>query len=233
MSEFAGFPKETVTFLPDLAKNNRKTWFNAHRDEYERFIADPAKTFTEAMGERLTAFAPGIIAEPRVNGSIFRIYRDTRFSKDKTPYKTHLGVFMWEGEGPKMECPGFYFHLEPPSLLLGGGVHIFSKHLLDEYRRSVIHPEHGPDLAEAVQSVSKHLDIGGRHYKRTPRGYDPEHPLTEFLLHNGLTAWTEGQIPEELYSDALLDHCFGVFEQMVPLHNWLLKMVARARAARS
>ncbi len=233
MSSFSGFPEETEKFLSELMKNNRKVWFNEHRKEYDKVIVEPAKAFTEAMGERLTAVAPGIIAEPRINGSIFRIYRDTRFSRDKTPYKTHLGIFMWEGEGPKMECPGFYFHLEPPRLLLGGGIHIFSKSLLDEYRRSVVHPVHGPDLAEAVESVLQKLHIGGRHYKRTPRGYDPEHPLAQLLLHNGLTAWTEGPVPEALYSTDIVDSCFDTFRKMVPIHRWLLKMAARTKATRS
>ena len=92
--------------------------------------------------------------------------------------------------------------------------------------------QHGPDLAEAVEAVSKLFNIGGRHYKRTPRGYDPEHPLSAFLLHNGLTAWTEGSIPEVLHSAALVDHCYKTFLGMAPLHRWLLEMAARARAAR-
>ncbi|UCF89007.1 MAG: DUF2461 family protein, partial [bacterium] len=74
MAEFSGFPEETVRFLSDLAKNNKKSWFDAHRKEFDRFVTEPAKAFTEALGERLAAIAPGIIAEPRVNGSIFRIY---------------------------------------------------------------------------------------------------------------------------------------------------------------
>lgn len=151
----------------------------------------------------------------------------------KRPYKTHLGIFMWEGEGPKMECPGFYFHLEPPKVLLGAGIHIFSKPLLEEYRRSLVHPKRGPDLAEAVKPVSKLLNIGGRHYKRTPRGYDPDHPLADFLIFNGLTAWIEGLIPGALHSGALVDYCLKNYEGMVPLHRWLLKMAARTQAAKA
>jgi len=231
MSEFTGFPEGAVTFLADLAKNNKKAWFDAHKNDYERYLLWPARAFTEAIGERLTAIAPGIIAEPRVNGSIFRIYRDARFSKDKTPYKTHLGIFCWEGEGPKMECPGFYFHLQPPDLMLGGGIHIFSKPLLEEFRRSVVHPRHGMKLAGAVTRVSKSLNIGGHHYKRVPAGYDADHPFAQFLLFNGLTAWTETKIPEAIYSAGIVDHCFDVFRKMVPLHEWLREMAARARAA--
>jgi uncharacterized protein (TIGR02453 family) len=229
---FPGFPEETVTFLSDLAKNNKKTWFDAHRTDYDKYIMEPARAFTEALGERLTSIAPGIIAEPRVNGSIFRIYRDTRFSKDKTPYKTHLGIFCWEGEGPKMECPGFYFHLQPPNLMLGGGVHLFSKPLLEEFRRSVVHPQHGMKLAGAVAKVSKSLNIGGHHYKRVPRGYDQDHPFAQFLLFNGLTARSEEPTPAALHGPDIVDHCFDVYRKMLPVHEWLLGMAARAHAAR-
>ena len=229
MPPFTGFPEEAVTFLSGLARNNKKAWFDAHKNDYERYLLWPARSFTEALGERLSAIAPGIIAEPRVNGSIFRIYRDTRFSKDKTPYKTHLGIFCWEGEGPKMECPGFYFHLQPPNLMLGGGIHIFSRSLLEEYRLSVVHPKHGMKLASAVSKVSKSLEIGGRHYKRIPRGYDPEHPFAQFLLFNGLTAWTETKIPKELYTPEIIDNCFDVFSKMVPMHEWLKEMTVRTK----
>ena len=230
MTSFPGFPEDTVTFLSSLKRNNRKVWFDAHRADYDKYLMEPAKAFTEAMGERLTAIAPGIIAEPRVNGSIFRIYRDTRFSKDKTPYKTHLGIFCWEGQGPKMECPGFYFHLEPPNLMLGGGIHIFSKQLLEEFRRSVVHPKHGMKLAGAVAKVAKSLNIGRQHYKRVPRGYDPDHPFAQFLLFNGLTAWTETKIPDVLSTPEIVDYSYDAFKKMLPIHSWLLEMAARARA---
>jgi len=233
MSSFPGFPEETVTFLTDLAKNNKKVWFDAHRADYDKYLMEPARAFTEALGERLTAIAPGIIAEPRVNGSIFRIFRDTRFSKDKTPYKTHLGIFCWEGEGTKKECPGFYFHLDPPNLMLGGGIHIFSKPLLKEFRRSVVHPQHGHDLAVVATGVSKMFEIGGRHYKKVPAGYDKDSPYAQFLLFNGLTARMEEPIPAALYGPDFVDHCFEVFQKMLPIHSWLLEMVARARADRA
>ena len=109
MTEFNGFPKETVKFLKNLAKNHKRDWFNEHKGDFDAYVTEPARGFVDAMGTRLMEIAPGIIAEPRVNGSIFRIYRDTRFSKDKTPYKTHLGIFMWEGEGPKKSLMKFPF----------------------------------------------------------------------------------------------------------------------------
>ena len=81
----------------------------------------PARLFVGEMGARLKKLSPGVQADPRVDKSIFRIFRDTRFSRDKTPYKTHLGIWFWEGDGPRMECSGFYFHLDPPKLMNGSG----------------------------------------------------------------------------------------------------------------
>lgn len=227
MAEFSGFSKETVKFLKDLARNNDRGWFKDHKDIFDSVVIEPARGFVDAMGARLMEIAPGVIAEPRVNGSIFRIYRDTRFSRDKTPYKTHLGIFMWEGEGPRVECPGFYFHLEPPNLLLGVGIHIFSKPLLEEYRNSVVHPGHGQALVTAAMKVSERYNIGELHYKKVPRGFDKDHQFAQFLLYNGLTAWMQTPIPEEVYSERIVDHCFEVFEEMAPLHYWLGEMIKR------
>ena len=229
MQQFKGFSKETTGFLTDLAGNNNRQWFGEHKDQFNRDVLEPARSFVGALGERLTELAPGIIADPRTNGSIFRIYRDTRFGKDKSPYKTHLGIFLWEGEGPKMECPGFYFHLEPPDLMLGAGIHLFSKSLLEEYRRSVVHPKHGPALVMTAMAVSESYNIGGLHYKRVPAGFDRDHPYAQFLLYNGLTAWVRTPIPEAVNSSAIVDYCFEIFKGMAPVHYWLREMKARAQ----
>jgi uncharacterized protein (TIGR02453 family) len=106
---FEGFPPEGLAFLAGLAEHNEKAWFDAHRAEYERGLLEPARDFVDAIGPELEAVHPGIHADPRVNGSIMRINRDTRFSKDKRPYKTHLDLWFWEGEGPSRMRPGFGF----------------------------------------------------------------------------------------------------------------------------
>jgi uncharacterized protein (TIGR02453 family) len=230
MSEaFSGFPKQGVQFLLDLKQNNNKPWFEAHRAEFESHLMDPARGFVVGMGERLREIAPRITADPRTNKSIFRIYRDTRFSKDKSPYKTHIGIFMWEGSRPKMECPGYYFHLEPPELMLGVGLYMFPKNLLEPYRRSVVHPKHGKALAQAVESVlgEPGFTLGGKHYKRVPSGYDPAHPNAEYLLYNGFHAGSTLPIPKELYSSELLDFCMDRYRKLAPLHRWLLDLLDR------
>jgi uncharacterized protein (TIGR02453 family) len=227
---FSGFPKESVEFYTALAANNNKTWFDGHKGDFEKHVMAPARDFVFEMGKRLAKIAPGVIADPRTNKSIFRPYRDTRFSKDKTPYKTHLGIFMWEGNRPKMECSGFYFHVEPPDLLLAAGIHCFPNALLSEYRDSVVHDRHGSALAKATQTVYKEngFTVGGQHYKKTPRGYDPAHKNTSLLLHNGLYAMHTTPIPEEFYSGEILDFAFERFKVMLPIHRWLVEMTARA-----
>ncbi len=227
-NKFPGFPKRTVTFLRELAKNNDRDWFAAHKAEYEAAIMEPARAFVLAMGERLRHLSPGIKFDPRANGSLFRIYRDVRFSADKSPYKTNLGIYFWEGGGPRMDCSGYYFHLEPPVLIFGGGLYVFSRPLLERYRRTVADPEYGPELAAIARKITARpgYTLGGEHYKRVPAGYDAD-PETAFLLrYAGLYAGLEVPIPAELHSAALVDYCFDRYKPMEPLHRWLTSMIS-------
>ncbi len=229
-SNFKGFPEEAVEFYEELVKNNTKEWFDAHKQDYERFVLEPARDFVYEMGKLLKKIAPGVVADPRVNQSIFRINRDTRFSKDKTPYKTHLGIFLWEGEGKRMDNSGYYFHLEPPSLMLAAGMHCFSKHLMTPYRDAVVDPKNGPALAKALSTVQKNndLQLWGKHYKKTPRGYDANHKNAELLLFNGLAVGETMPIPPEFYSAELPEFCLKKWKGMAPVHKWLVGMAADA-----
>jgi uncharacterized protein (TIGR02453 family) len=185
---FSGFPKQTVTFLQGLAAHNDRDWFAVHKQEYETVVLDPARAFVLAMGERLRRLSPGIQFSAGANGSIFRIYRDTRFSPDKSPYKTHLGIYFWEGRGPRLECSGYYFHIEPPVLILGGGLYGFPRPLLERYRRAVADPDYGAELAAIVKKIMAKpgYTLGGEHYKRVPAGYDAGPESAALLRHAGL-----------------------------------------------
>jgi uncharacterized protein (TIGR02453 family) len=229
--EFQGFYKETVKFFKDLKKNNTKKWFESHKKDYENHVMQPARAFVMAMGDKLRTQVPDIVAVPKINKSLFRINRDTRFSPDKSPYKTNMGIFFWEGNRPRMECPGFYFHLEPTFLMLGVGLYMFPKYLFDTYRNSVVHAKHGKDLAEIVAKIekTKSYKIGGKHYKRVPAGFDVSHPRAELLLFNGFHAGIETSIPEEFYSKKLVNYCWKKFKPLFPLHSWLLAMTRRYR----
>ena len=227
---FNGYFPETLTFLTELAANNNKPWFDTHRTDYETYVLEPSRAFVIALGDRLRDLAPEVMADPRVNKSIFRIYRDTRFSKDKTPYKTHLALwFPINQGGGKFDFPGYYFHLEPDNLMLGAGIHGFSKPLLKAYRDAIVDPVLGPSLAQAISDMAnKGYSAGEKTYKRTPRGYDPDHEFAELLLYSGLTTGINLSIPAELYSVKLVDYCYEHFENMAPIVDWLEKITGSA-----
>jgi len=229
--KFQGFSNKTVKFFKDLKKNNTKKWFEAHKQEYETYVMHPARAFVMAMGEKLRMQVPDIVAVPKINKSLFRIYRDTRFSLDKFPYKTNMGIFFWEGNRPRMECSGFYFHLEPPILMFGVGIYMFPRYLFDTYRNSVVNAKHGKNLTEILATIKKKKEyqIGGKYYKRVPAGFDPSHPNTGLLLHNGLHVGVESSIPEEFYSKKLVRYCWRKFQPLLPLHSWLVDMTRRYR----
>src|SRR6266436_7228711 len=116
------FSAETLRFLRALKRNNRREWFNAHRDDYEAHVRQPMTAIVERLAVDLRAFAPELVASPKV--SIYRIYRDTRFSEDKSPYKTHAAaVFPRSGLG-KHQGAAFYLHISPTELLIGGGLYM-------------------------------------------------------------------------------------------------------------
>jgi uncharacterized protein (TIGR02453 family) len=220
---FAGFPPEVVSFLSELGRNNNREWFNSHRDEYELVLLEPARDFVEAMGEEL---GPELNADPRVGGSIMRIARDTRFSRDKRPYKDHLDLWFWHGAGPSRERPGLWFRLTPAQLVLGAGMHRFDPGVLGRYRDAVVDPERGASLARAVAAVEKAgAEVGGRHYKRVPAGYDKEHERAGLLLHHGLYAGLELPVPRETHTPAFPAFCAARYRTMFPVLDWLVELL--------
>ena len=226
-SQFNGFPEEAILFFSELSANNNKSWFDAHKIDYENYVLTPARNFVVALGDRLVDLSPGVIADPRVNKSIFRIYRDVRFSKDKTPYKTHLALWFPTGiGGGKFENPGYYFHLEAGNLMLGVGIHTFSKPLLNAYRRAVIDIKLGPELARIMTDIARcGFGIGGETYKRVPRGYDPDHQYADLLRYSGLTSGIDLGIPPELHTTGLMDFCINYYQDMTPIVRWIQAML--------
>ena len=225
MGDFKGFSKGFITFFEDLKQNNSKTWFEKNRKDYEQFVMHPSREFVEVMGEKLRKIAPGVHAIPKINKSLFKINRDVRFSKDKSPYKTYMGIWMWDGDRKRMECSGFYLHVEDNRLMIGVGIKMFPKPLLDHYRRAVIDRKLGAELVKTIKKVSsKGYLVNGKHYKKVPRGFDADHPNAEFLLYNGLTARIEETIPKSFFSNAIIDDAYTHYRNMLPIHQWLKKV---------
>ena len=220
------FPKDAVKFLLKLKRNNNRDWFESHREEYVASVLEPAQEFVLVLGEMLRAVAPGIIAIPKTDKSIFRLHRDVRFSKNKSPYKTNLGIIWWEGARKKMECSGFYFHVEPNYFFLGTGQYMFTNELLKKYRRVVYNTDNAKELDNIVKKLKKKgFELGGKTFKRVPRGFDAEYPYSNYLLHSGIYIYEEHSDLKKLEKGNTVDFAYKKFDEMRPLHQWLVKNI--------
>jgi len=226
--QFTGFPQQGSKFLADLAENNDRDWFNENKQVYLDSIVAPAVAFTETLGDRLQFISAHLQYDTRTNGqgSLMRIYRDVRFSKDKSPYKTWVGIRFWEGAGKKTECPGFFLWIESAAAGFYTGMYGFPKLLLKAYREAVEDDELGAELESAIAAVraSGAYEIGGEHYKKVPRGFDPDHPRADLLKYNAIYASSPRIDLAKLGSPALVDICMDHSENTAPLHRWLVKV---------
>jgi uncharacterized protein (TIGR02453 family) len=221
MTAFDGFPPETIEFLRELRDNNRKDWFDAHRADYEAFWVAPAKAFVVAAGTMLAELAPGIHAEPRVLGSIFRINRDTRFSRDPTPYKDHIDFWFWEGDR-RRAVSGFFARLGPELVGVGAGCHAVDPARLTRFRQAVADPASGAELAGIARRLeATGYELGGATLKRPPAGFPADGPAGRFLLHKALFVHHDEPADERLHSEAILAACGRHWRALAPLHRWL------------
>jgi uncharacterized protein (TIGR02453 family) len=222
---FDGFPSETLRFLAGIRDHNDKKWFEAHRADYERAFLAPAVAFAEALAPRLRKIEPDVSVEPRVNGSIMRINRDIRFSKDKSPYKDHLDLWFWTGDRKGWDTSGFFFRLTPDRLVIGAGMHGFAPPALARYRAAVADARKGAALASTVAKLrAAGFDVGTESYKKVPSGVAADHPRAALLRHGGLHAGWEGKHPSELRSAAFVGLVADRFKAVAPIHRWLRAM---------
>jgi uncharacterized protein (TIGR02453 family) len=225
---FQGFPQAALDFLARLAENNNREWFEAHKQTYQQAVVAHAPAFVAALGERLQTLASGLEYDTRTNGSgsLMRIYRDVRFSQDKTPYKTHVAFLFWEGGGKKMENPSFGFQFNASGGELYAGQFMLPDALLTAYRQAVVHESTGEELARMIADVQAAgvYGIGGEHYKRVPSGYPADHPRAALLRHNGLYAHGAVIDAATLTTPVLVDQCFEHFRRLAPIQQWLVRL---------
>ncbi len=230
MSEFSGFPAETQTFLRELRANNTREWFAANRARYDNDVKAPALEWVAAMGARLKDLDPDIVVDLRSNGSgcLMRAARDTRFSKDKSPYKVNVAMMWWRGSGKKMRHPGFGMQITPDDAGLMVGMFHFAKPMLDAYRQAVLDDEMGEALIALADEVgAAGYGLGGSHYKTAPRGFDKNHPRVEWLRYNNLRAGAHDIEPSAITSPRLIDDCFTRFSALAPIFHWLVAVQER------
>lgn len=226
---FNGFSKEAIQFLLDLEKNNNKEWFETHKSFFQDELQQPAKALVAALGKRLqTEISPDIVFDERTNGagSLMRIYRDTRFSKDKTPYKTNVAMLFWEGPRKKSENPSFGFQFGTAGAGLYAGQWAFAKDMLAKYRNAVVNDATGNALEEAISQVESAGDyvVEGEKYARVPKGYDAQHSRAELLKHKGLHVSCPEVDMRALLSPELVDVLTNHCKSMAPIQQWLVKI---------
>ncbi|GHV57864.1 TIGR02453 family protein [Deltaproteobacteria bacterium] len=225
MSDFVGFSPAAVEFLADLRRHNDRAWFAAHRDLFETLLLEPARDLVADLGVRFQRKRPALIADPRVDRSIYRLNRDTRFSPDKSPYKTHLALWFWEGAATaaRLECPGFYLHLDPDFLGLSVGCYRFSDRGLAAWRAALGSPKTVARLKKLVRALEARGHFPGEpELKRTPAGFAPDHPAADFLRHKGFYTWSEIRPhPPEIFGPEALEYLFQHWSAGLGLHAFL------------
>ena len=137
---FEGFPESGLAFLRDLAEHNDRGWFEEHRAAWDEGIVPAMLAWCGDLAERLRDVMPRLVFLPRVGGSLHRLNRDIRFSRDKRPYKTHAAALLWEGAAEKHDAPGVYLHVSPGEVIFGGGLYVFEEGRLDRFRK-LLHNE--------------------------------------------------------------------------------------------
>jgi uncharacterized protein (TIGR02453 family) len=219
MNSFPGFPKDLFRFLNDLSKNNNRDWFNENKDRYQKSVVFPVKDFIVAMGGELPKISRNFVADPRTNGgSMFRIYRDIRFSKDKRPYKDNVGCQFRHVAGKTAHAPGFYVHLQPGIVFVGGGIWKPPNPVLDKIRSAIVEQ---PDKWSKVIKGSKFFStIEGDQLKRPPRGYDADHPFIEDLKRKSFFLKHDVK-PSLITKPEFMDETLLAFRQASPLMKFI------------
>jgi uncharacterized protein (TIGR02453 family) len=218
---FDGFDSSMVGFLRELGRHNERPWFDMNKARYEALVREPALAFISAMAPRIERISPHFRALPkRVGGSLMRVYRDTRFSRDKRPYKTNVGIQFRHALGKDVHAPGFYVHVAPEECFLGAGMWRPEPAALARIRdRIVANPVAWAD-ARDDRAFSRRFELTGERLKRPPRGYDPGHPMVEDLKRKDFIA-IEPLAPDDPFAPDFVARVTRSFQAARPLMAFL------------
>ena len=184
------FSSALFGYLRELKENNNRPWFEENRARFEKDVREPLIQFVVDFAPHLRKISPNFVADPRPSGgSVFRIYRDTRFAKDKTPYKTNAGLHFRHAAGKDVHAPGFYLHLEPDEVFMGGGLWHPDPPTTAAVRDAIV--ANARDWQSIKAKLPAGFSIEGDRLSRPPRGYDADHPLIDDLRLKDFTVYTE------------------------------------------
>ena len=225
MTSSTHFTPALFEFLSELADNNNREWFQDNKVRYERDVRDALVQFVADFGEKLREISPHMVADPRLSGgSVFRIYRDVRFSKDKSPYKTNAGVHFRHEVGREVHGPGLYLHLQPGFLFAGAGIWRPNSATVGKIRGSIVaNPGRWKSIVNNEEFISMY-ELEGESLKRPPRGIDPDHPLIDQLKLKSFVA-TANFTEEDACSPDFIDMYANACEIASPFTGFLTTAV--------
>ena len=215
---FEGFPREGLTFLRQLKKNNNRDWFGKNKSVYEESVKLPMQSLMSSLQSPMAALAPEFDVNPK--RSMFRIYRDTRFSKNKAPYKTHVAA-VFHLKGHWEDSAGYYVHIEPGGTYIGGGIYMPDSDQLKKIRQAIA--EHPKEFLAIVQSKAFKKKFGtlpGDKLQRAPLGYPADHSMIEWLKYKSF--YTGVELSEkECTSQKFIDNIMRVYKDLLPFIRFL------------
>ncbi len=219
---FSGFPKDFFAFFRELKQNNERPWFEANKPRFKDSVQAPMSAFIAAMAPRLAKVSKNFVADPRPNGgSMFRIYRDVRFSKDKRPYKEHAACHFRHTLARDVHAPGFYMHFTDDEVFFGGGMWMPEPDALGKIRDRIAKKPAAWKTVIADKTFKKTFDgVDGEALTRPPRGYDPNHPLIEDIKKKSFFAGSESSV-KSAGSAKLLDEVAATFAAAKSLMKFL------------
>jgi uncharacterized protein (TIGR02453 family) len=221
------FDENFFDFLKELKQNNTREWFQDNKERYQAAVQEPLLRFISDFSEPLHGISPEFVADPRPSGgSMFRIYRDVRFSKDKSPYKTHAAAQFRHRAGRDAHAPGFYLHLEPGNVFVGAGSWHPDREALESIRTAIAeYPDQWQTLLNEP-CFSKRHGLVGDSLKRPPRGFDPEHPLIDELKRKDFIS-VENFTQKQACSAGFIDQVASSFSVAAPLVRFLTEAVGQ------
>lgn len=222
------FDAKTFRFLQDLTVNNDREWFKVNKARYEDTLKGPALRFISDFAPRLAKMSKHFRADPRpVGGSLFRIHRDTRFGKDKTPYKTHLGIHFRHEAAKNAHAPGFYLHVEPGGSFAAVGIWRPEGEALAAIRRGIVEDSAAWKKARDNKAFRDRFALEGDSLKRAPKGFDADHPLIEDLRRKDFIAVAHLKKAEVTASD-LDARLHATWKASLPFVRFLCKSLGQS-----
>ncbi len=222
---FNGFDPSLLGFLDELKHNNERDWFAQNKDRYESLVREPALDFIVAMAPHFDRFAPQFEAvAKKMGGSLMRVFRDTRFGRDKTPYKTNVGIQFRHTQGKDVHAPGYYMHIEPGGHFIGAGLWHPEPDALAGIRNAIVERATAWKNARDAAAFRRIYTLDGGALKRPPRGFPSDHPFVEDLKRTDFIA-TASIDDDELFRKDFAARIAKKFEAATPLMRFLCRAV--------